>query len=296
MPSSRQLQRVALAAGLLVSFALAGCAGPSDAGSSTPSTADTATPTASATETPALTPSAPNETVSDRLPPGFDETGVGNVSEAIRTHQTQALETPGVVTHTTNSTARGRSVTAAVRVSATADATRVRYVSEARATTENGTRDTTSVVAANRTSVRQYTLTDGNATLDNRRNRTELFDRAFRGLTTGTSPLQGTLRRGNFTVATDDQPTDTGAVTFRADRYAGDRLYDGENVVAYNATVRVTADGLIRSATETIVARQDGSESRYRFTYNFAPQSVNLPAVPQVPADIRAQSDAASDE
>jgi hypothetical protein len=276
---------------LLVSFALAGCAG-----SSTPSTADTATPTASATETPALTPSAPNQTASDRLPAGFNETGVGNVSEATRTHQTQALETPGVVTQTTNSTARGRSVTAAVRVSATADATRVRYVSEAQARTANGTRDTTSVVAANGTSVRQYTVTDGNVTLDNRRNRTELFDRAFRGLTTGTNPLRGTLRRGNFTLATNDHTTDTGAVTFRADRYVGDRLYDGESVVAYNATVRVTADGLIRSATETIVARQNGSESRYRFTYDFAPQSVDLPAVPQVPADIRAQSGAASDE
>jgi hypothetical protein len=184
----------------------------------------------------------------------------------------------------------GLSVVASVRVAAETNLTRVRHVAQSRRTTESETQNSTTVVAANATSVRQYTVADGNVTLDNRRNRTELFDRALRGLSTATSPIRGMLRRGNFTV-TQDTLDDATAIALHADQYAGGQMYPSEDVVAYNATVRVTPDGLVRSATERIVAQRDDGESRYHFAYDFKPRPVNLPSVPQVPEDIRVQSD-----
>lgn len=200
------------------------------------------------------------------------------------------VETPGVVTHTTNSTVRDGAIVATVRVAAASNLTRVRYVSRARRAAGNETENRTTVIAANGTAVKQYTVAGGNVTLDNTRNRTGLFDRSLRSLSTATNPLRGALRRGNFTVAGVDDRDDTTVVTLRADRYAGGRLYDAENVAAYDATVRITTDGVIRSATERIVSRVDGSERRYGFTYEFEPQSVDLPRVPRVPADIRVGS------
>jgi hypothetical protein len=107
------------------------------------------------------------------------------------------------------------------------------------------------------------------------------------------SPLRGVLRRGDFTVV-DDRSDDATSVTLRADRYAGGQLYAAENVVAYNATVRITTDGLVRSATERLIAQRDSGESRYRFTYDFEPRSVALPPVPQVPEGVRVRSENSS--
>ena len=289
MPSIRQRQRTVVAVGLLVLVVLSGCAGLSGTGSPTPSTADPATLTPSVTQTPTAPASQtapPTAASPERLPSGLTDSGVRNVTQLIRTHQATAIETPGVVTHTTNSTAPGLSVVASVRVAAEKNLTRVRHVAQSRRTTESETQNSTTVVAANGTSVRQYTFAGGNVTLDNRRNRTELFDRALRGLSTATSPLRGALRRGNFSVTGSDESDNATVVTLRGDRYAGSQLYAAENVVGYNATVRITTDGLIRSATERIVAQRNGSESHYYFTYDFEPQSVDLPPVPQIPREI----------
>lgn len=169
--------------------------------------------------------------------------------------------------------------------------TRVRYVSRSQRVAGAETENRTTVVAANGTAVRQYTVAGGDVALDNTRNRTGLFDRSLRGLSTATNPLRGALRRGNFTVAGVNDRDDATVVTLRADRYAGGQLYAAENVAAYNATVRITTDGVIRSATERIVSRADGSERRYGFTYEFEPRPVDLPRVPRVPAEIRVGSD-----
>jgi hypothetical protein len=270
---------------LLVLVVLSGCAGLWDAGSPTPSTADASTPTPSAPQTATPSPTATTPSP-DRLPSGLTDTGVRNVTQLIRTHQTTAIETPGVVTHTTNSTGRGVGIVATVRAAADTNLTRVQYVGQSQRMTKDETQNSTTVVAANETSVRQYTVADGTVTLDNRRNRTDLFDRSLRGLSTATSPLRGALRRGNFSVTGSDESDNATVVTLRGDRYAGSQLYAAENVVAYNATVRITTDGLIRSATERIVAQRNGSESHYYFTYDFEPQSVDLPPVPQIPREI----------
>lgn len=184
----------------------------------------------------------------------------------------------------------GISVGASVRVAAGTNLTRVQYVSHGQRTTENETQNATTAIIANETSVRQYTVTDGNVTLDNSRNRTELFDRSLRGLSTARGPLQGALRRGNFTVASGNELDSTTTVTLRADQYAGGQLYDAQNVAAYNATIRITPDGLIRSATEHIVVERNGNESRYSFTYEFTSQPVDIPRIPQVPANIQLES------
>ncbi len=206
-----------------------------------------------------------------------------------------AIETPGVVTHQTDMKGSGIAVVASVRVTAGTNLTRVRYVSQGQRTTGNETQNTTTAIIANETSVRQYAVTGGNVTLDNRRNRTELFDRSLRGLSTARGPLQGALRRGNFTVTSSDEVDGTTTVTLRADQYAGGQLYDPQNVVAYNATIRISGDGLIRAATERIVAKRDGNARRYSFTYEFTPQPVDLPRIPRVPANIQLESgDAAS--
>ncbi len=295
VPSRRQLQRTVVAIGLVVLIALSGCAGLSDTDSSTPGTADPTTSTPTGTQTPTASPTTPNTTVPEELPAGLNDTGVQNVTQVIRSHRTSAIKTPGVVTHETDTKASDISVVASVRVAADTNLTRVQYVSQAQRTTENGTRNTTTAITANETAVRQYTVTEREVTLDNRRNRSQLFDRALRGLSTARSGLQGTLQRGNFTVSSGETLDGTTTVTLQAGRYAGGQRYDAENVVTYNATVRLTADGLIRSATERIVAVRDGTESRYSFTYEFNSQSVDLPRVPQVPANVQLESGDTSD-
>ncbi|QGN07889.1 hypothetical protein Hrd1104_11660 [Halorhabdus sp. CBA1104] len=304
MPSTKRPARTALVVGLLVLVALSGCVGLSDTDSPTPTPAEPTTPSPSVTQTPtptAASPTAtatptPTTTASDRFSPGLTDTGVRNVTQLLRTHQARAIDTPGVLTHTTNMTLRNISLVTPVRVTADANLTRVLYASQSRRTTENTTHNSTTVLAANGTAVRQYTVTDGNVTLDNRRNRTQLFDRSLRGLSTATSPLRGALRRGNFSIATVDDGEDPNTVILRADRYAGGQLFDARNVVAYNATVRIGADGLIRSATERIVAQRNGTANRYEFSYAFEPRAVDLPAVPEVPADIRSDSEQSGSE
>ena len=310
MPSTRRPYRTVFVVGLLALVALSGCAGLSDTGSPTPTTADPTTPSPSVTQTPTVSPSptatqtvasptatarstptaTPTAVDSDELPAGLTATGVRNATQLLRTHQATAIETPGVLTHTTNMTLGNLSVVTPVGVTADANLTRVLYTAEGQRTTENETQNSTTVIAANETAVRQYVVTDGNVTLDNSRNRTDLFDRSLRGLSTARSPLRGALRRGNFSIATVEDGETTSVVTLRADRYTGGQLFDARNVVAYNATVRMTTDGLIRSASERIVAQRNGTENRYRFTYAFDPQPVDLPAVPQVPTDVRVQT------
>ncbi|WP_181687066.1 hypothetical protein [Halorhabdus salina] len=194
------------------------------------------------------------------------------------------------MTHQTNTTIRNLSVVASVRVTAEANLKRVLYVAQSQRTAENEAQNSTTVIAANETVVRQSTVSGGNVTLDNSRNRTDLFDRSLRGLSTATSPLRGALRRGNFSITSVDDGETTSSVTLRADRYAGGKLFDAGNVVAYNATVRITTDGLIVSATERIVAQRNDTENRYDFSYEFEPRPVALPAVPQVPANVRVES------
>jgi hypothetical protein len=109
------------------------------------------------------------------------------------------------------------------------------------------------------------------------------------------NPLRGTLQRGNFSIASASELNGTAVVTLRADQFAGGQSYSEQNVVAYNATIRVTTDGLVRSVTEQIVAQRNGNKAQYNFAYEFEPQPVALPAVPQVPADISVQSGSTSD-
>jgi len=320
MPSIRRPRRPAVAVALVILVALSGCAGLTDTGSSTaeplsptpsptpassPAPTETSAPptegspstTPTATQTPTSptgpTPTAPSN---NRLAPGVAESGFQNATRAILGHQTVAADTPGVVTHTTNSTVQGQAVIATVRVTATSDLTRVQYVAQAQTRIENETENTTTVIAANDTSVRQYTVNAGNVTLDNRRERTQLFDRALRGLSTATSPLQGTFRRGNFTITGVTDRGDTSLVTLHADRFAGGQLYSPQNVVAYNATIRLTTDGLVRSVTERIAVQRNGRDGQYDFTYRFNERPVDLPAAPQVPADIRTRSNATMNE
>ncbi len=210
-------------------------------------------------------------------------------------HRARAVATPGVAAHTTNATAGGRHVLATAQVAGTANLTRVRYVSQSRTATGNGTRATVTVIAANETTVGQYTAVNGNVTLDDRRNRTEVFDRSLRGLSTATNPLRGTLRRGNFTVVDAETVDGTELLTLRADRYAGGQLYETSDVANYTATVRVTGDGLIRSATERIVGTAAVDGRRYEFAYRFEPTAVDLPPTPRIPEEIRAAADTAND-
>lgn len=309
MPSKRQLQRTAVAVGLLALIALSGCAGLSDTDSSTPSATQTPTAasttspstiesspsTPSATPTPTASPTTPNTTLLDQFPAGLTDTGLSNVTQMIRAHQTTAIKTPGVVTHRTHTNASTISIAASVRVAAERNLTRVQYVAQGQRITRNGTQNTTTAITANETSVRQYTVTDGNVTLDNRRNRTELFNRGLRGLSTARGPLQGALNRGNFTVTNVSKVDNTTSVVLRADQYAGGQRYNAQNIVTYNATVRITASGLIRSATERIVTERNENKRQYNFRYKFKPQSVNLPQRPQVPASIRLKSGDDSD-
>ncbi|WP_135665172.1 hypothetical protein [Halorhabdus rudnickae] len=303
MPSTKQPYRAALAVVLLVLVGLSGCAGVSDTGSPTQTAVEATSPTSSATQTPTATPTAtPAGAELDRFPAGLTDSGVRNVTQLLRTHKTAAIETPGILTQTTNRTGvltqttnrtlRNFSVVTSTRVATDTNLTRIRYVTRGQRTIENQVQNSTTALAANETTVRQYTVRDGNSTLDNRRNRTTLFNRSFRTLSTATSPLGGVLRHGNFSLIRVDDSETNNTVTLRADQYESGKLFEARNVVAYNATVQMTTEGLIKSATERIVAKRNGTENRYRFTYEFEPQSVDLPAVPQIPADVRIESGA----
>jgi len=309
MPSTRKPQTTLVVVGLLALVVLSGCAGISDSGPSTPSPTATSTPVPTPTATPASSPTptatpvatptptaTPTPAPSEQLLPGLTAAGVQNVTQLISTHQAAAIETPGVVTHTTDTGVGGISVVASVRVAAQSNLTRVQYVSEGRRTTGSDVQNTTSAIVANETAVRQYSVADGNVTLNNTQDRTELFDRSLRGLSTARNPLQGALRRGEFTLAGEDELNGTTVLTLRADEYAGGQRYDAENVVAYNATVRISAAGLIRAATERIVVERNGDESQYNFTYEFTPRSVDLPPAPQVPDTVRVAATETSDD
>ena len=300
MPSREQMQRTVIAVGLLVLISLSGCAGLSDTNSSTPSTVEsTASPPSTVEPTaspPSVTdPTTSNKTLPNQFPAGLTDAGVGNVTKVIRAHQEAVIKTPGVVTHVTDTGTSNISINASVRVAAVTNLTRVQYVAHSQRRTANGTQNSTTVIAANETSVRQYTVTGEVVMLDNRRNRTELFDRALRGLSAARNPLQGTLQRGNFTVTSGGNPDDTTAIMLRADQYAGGQRYNAQNIVAYNATVRITGNGLIHSATERIVAGRNNNKRQYNFTYEFNSRSVTLPRVPQVPKSIQLNSATASD-
>jgi hypothetical protein len=52
------------------------------------------------------------------------------------------------------------------------------------------------------------------------------------------------------------------------------------------------SDGVIREASEHIVAQRDRGTSEYRFNYRFERRPVDLPAAPTVPESVRHGADA----
>lgn len=288
--------------GLVVLLCLAGCGSVSDSQATPDSTtlatnesttvaspssvASTTRPTATPPSTATSSPSSTPATV-EQVPVGINSEGVENVSAVIAGHEARLVATPGVVTHSTNATLGGRSVVASVRVAATSNLTRVRYVSRAEASTENGTRTVVEAITANETTVGQYAAVNGNVTLDNRQNRSGVFEMALPGLSTAANPLRGTLSRGEFTVTNVTTVDGTDLVTLRSDRYVGERPLASSNVANYTATVQVTESGLIRSATERIVGTVDGDRRYYIYTYRFAPMTVDLPPSPRIPEEVR---------
>ncbi|MFC7228586.1 hypothetical protein N0B31_14330 [Salinirubellus salinus] len=288
-PSSRALATVALA----LLLATAGCSGltgtptpetstqtttPTAAPTATPAAtpSPTATPTATATATPSSTPTLPptDTARSVALPAGVTADGVANASRVVATHQQNLVRTPGRLAHTTNTTVAGDPLRTTTTAVATSNLSAVRYETVGRLARPNATRNSTTVIYANQTAVRQYAVVNGNVTLNNTRNRTDTFDVAVRGLSTGVNPLRGLLQRGNFTVASVSTVNGTEVVTLRAEEYAGGRLYDPENVGSYEATVRITADGTVRSASEHIVGTDDARRAYYHFDLRFASSPV----------------------
>jgi hypothetical protein len=139
----------------------------------------------------------------------------------------------------------------------------------------NETVNRTTILYGNETAVAQHVTADGNVTLANTKNRSDVFDRALRGLATATNPLRGVLRRGEFTVTEVEQVHGTPVIVLQADAYSGGNLMRAENVKQYEATVRITANGTVLSASESVVGTTNSRTQHYRFSYEFTPQPVD---------------------
>lgn len=273
---------------LLAVVVLAGCAGagpttqtPTDSATATPSTGLTPTANGTGTTTGAVTETDTNndaDTTDDLAasrPPGVDEDGVGNLTKLVLAHRESVVATPGVVEGHTNVTRGNRTVVADTTAVATANLTRVRYESQATADSESGTMNKTTVLYGNETSVAQRVVLDGEVRLANVKNRSFLFDRALTGLATAQNPVRGLLKRGNFSVVGVEEIDGTSVVTLEAEGYNGGRLASAESVREYTATVRITENGLVLSASEEIVGTEDARLNYYEYAYSFTADSVD---------------------
>jgi len=197
------------------------------------------------------------------------------VSQVLSAHQSQVAARPGTVETHTNATIGNRTVLADVTVNATADLTRVRYEGRSVTRSANETVNRTTILYGNETAVAQHVTADGNVTLANTKNRSDVFDRALRGLATATNPIRGVLSRGEFTVTDVGQVQGTSVIVLRADAYTGKNLVRAENVRQYEATIRVTTNGTVLSANESLVGTTDAEMEYYRFSYDFDPRPVD---------------------
>ena len=297
--------RIGVTLGLVVLIALAGCAGISPGSPSqttdathqsvgqtttepstsirpqptatptTQSSTPTASPTSDHTTTTSVQATATKTELEATLPSGISRDGIENRSRVLSVHQAQLAARSGTVTTHTNATLGNRTVLADVTVNATSDLTRVRYEGQSVTRTPNETVNRTTILYGNETTVAQYVSVDGNVTLANTKNRSDVFDQALRGLATATNPLRGVLRRGEFSVTEVGQVNGTSVIVLRADTYTGGNLMPAENVDQYEATVRITANGTVLSASESVVGTKNSKTQYYRFSYEFTPQPVD---------------------
>jgi hypothetical protein len=298
--------RIGVTIGLVLLITLAGCAGlgpgspspttvapqqstdqtttepPTSIGSPQPTATPTAqgstpttSPTTDDTTTTSVQATATKTELEATLPSGISRNGIENVSQVLSVHQSQLATRPGTVKTHTNATLGNRTVLADVTVNATSNLTRVRYEGRSQTRTPNETGNRTTILYGNETAVVQRVTVDGNVTLANTKNRSDVFDRALRGLATATNPLRGVLRRGEFTVTEVDQVHGTSVIVLQADAYSGGNLARAENVEQYEATVRVTANGTVLSASESVVGTTNSRTQHYRFSYEFTPQPVD---------------------
>ncbi|RNJ27080.1 hypothetical protein [Halosegnis longus] len=278
---------------------LAGCSGltgsfttatPSPSPTATTTPTATGTPTVTSTPTPTATPTAtPDPADADQLAPGITAAGVVNASAAAAAHDARAAATPGVSTLATNISLDGQRLVTHERAVATANLTRVDFV--ARYTTVEGT-ETTELVSANATTVRNFVRTNETVRLDSYQNRTETFDTVVRSLATDARVIEQLLTRGNFTaesVTVDGEPM----VRLTTETYAGSQ-YDADTVESYEARVLVSPDGLVHSARERLVLTDAVPLDAQQRTYQFTPRTVDLPPTLQLPSDLRADTDATS--
>lgn len=247
---------------LVVLVALAGCSG---LGGQTP-----ATPGANTATTDAVT-----ESELALLPHGLSEDGVTNATLLAERHEANVVATPGRIVMRTNASLLDRTVRANTTAAATAKLTGVAYESHSVTTGSNVSMTRTTTISANETAIRQHVVVDGNTTLSNTRNRTETFDRALRGLTTGVNPLRGVLKRGNFTVTNVTETESGHVVVLEANEYTGGKLYDAANVSDYQATISMTTNGTVLEAHEHIHGTEAANRRHYRFSFEFIPGDVN---------------------
>lgn len=241
---------------------LAGCGGVSD-----PSVTQSET---TVVDSETVTPT--EQTVSETtLPPGVTRTGVDNVSRLVMAHESAVIRQGGRVETTTNATLGSQQVRSVTTRTATQNLTAVRYEASVTTDTATGGTDQDVLIYANETSVSQRVTVDGNVTMDTVRNRSDVFETALTSFATARNPIRGTLRRGNFSVAGVERTDGQTIITLRADEYTGGQLVATGNVSSYSATVRVTADGLVRSATERITPVNDTAFGGYRFDYQYQP-------------------------
>ena len=271
---------------------LAGCSGftgspatatPSPSPAVTPTTTVTDTPTVTSTPTPTATPTAtPDPADAPRLAPGITTAGVVNASATAAAHEARVAATPGVSVLATNMSLDGEQVTTRERAVATANLSRVNFV--ASYTTIEGT-ETTELVSANATTVRNYVVANETVQLDNYQNRTETFDRVIQSLATDSRVIERLLASGDFTVASVTVDGES-MVQLTTETYAGSQ-YDPDTVESYEARLLVGPDGLVHSAREHIVLTDAVPlESRMR-VYQFTAQAVDLPATLQLPPELK---------
>jgi len=176
----------------------------------------------------------------------------------------------------------GEQVTTRERAVATANLSRVNFV--ASYTTIEGT-ETTELVSANATTVRNYVVANETVQLDNYQNRTETFDRVIQSLATDSRVIERLLASGDFTVASVTVDGES-MVQLTTETYAGSQ-YDPDTVESYEARLLVGPDGLVHSAREHIVLTDAVPlESRMR-VYQFTAQAVDLPATLQLPPELK---------
>ncbi len=267
-PRRRHLAILCVVGLLLV----AGCGGAAGPDTANRTVTDGTVTDGTTTETGAAVDSLP----AGAFPPGVTAAGIQNETQLLGAHRQALLRTPGTIRTTTNMTLADRSFRTQTTTVATAGVDRIRYEARGAGDLGNNHSRTETIIYGNATNVTQRVTADGEVQLANVRGRAELFERAFVGFATATSPIRGLLTRGGeFRVVNVTRQGETRMFTLRADSYAGDRLAAAENVTSYTATVQIAADGGVLAASERIEGREAADFGGYRFDYRFRPGAVS---------------------